>query len=60
MADTIVVIAAGEMGSGISRRLTERGARVPTSLKGRGAGNVVVIFTMLDSRARLGRFRARQ
>ena len=40
MADTIVVIAAGEMGAGIGKRLTERGARVLTSLKGRGAGSV--------------------
>lgn len=39
MADTIVVVAAGEMGSGIGKRLTERGARVLTSLKGRGAGS---------------------
>ena len=39
MADTIVVIAAGEMGSGIGKRLSERGARVLTSLKGRGAGS---------------------
>jgi 3-hydroxyisobutyrate dehydrogenase-like beta-hydroxyacid dehydrogenase len=39
MADTIVVIAAGEMGAGIGKRLTERGARVLTSLKGRGAGS---------------------
>ena len=38
-ANTIVVIAAGEMGSGIGKRLTERGARVLTSLKGRGAGS---------------------
>lgn len=38
-ADTIVVIAAGEMGSGIGKRLTERGARVLTSLKGSGAGS---------------------
>ena len=38
MADTIVVIAAGEMGAGIGKRLTERGARVLTSLKGRGSG----------------------
>jgi 3-hydroxyisobutyrate dehydrogenase-like beta-hydroxyacid dehydrogenase len=33
------VIAAGEMGAGIGRRLTERGARVLTSLKGRGAAS---------------------
>ena len=39
MADTIVVIAAGEMGAGIGKRLTERGARVLTSLQGRGAGS---------------------
>jgi 3-hydroxyisobutyrate dehydrogenase-like beta-hydroxyacid dehydrogenase len=39
MADTIVVIAAGEMGAGIGKRLTERGARVLTSLKGRGAAS---------------------
>ena len=35
MTDVIAVIAAGEMGSGIGRRLTERGARVLTSLHGR-------------------------
>ncbi len=39
MTDTIVVIAAGEMGAGIGKRLTERGARVLTSLKGRGGGS---------------------
>ena len=39
MTDVIAVIAAGEMGSGIGKRLTERGARVLTSLKGRGAGS---------------------
>ena len=37
MADTIVVIAAGEMGAGIGKRLSERGARVLTSMKGRSA-----------------------
>ncbi|HZT51620.1 MAG TPA: DUF1932 domain-containing protein [Stellaceae bacterium] len=35
MAPTVVVIAQGEMGSGIASRLTSRGARVLTSLKGR-------------------------
>src|SRR5262245_58018664 len=40
MADTVTVIAAGEMGAGIGKRLSERGARVLTSLKGRGAGSV--------------------
>jgi L-threonate 2-dehydrogenase len=39
MTDTITVIAAGEMGAGIGKRLSERGARVLTSLKGRGAGS---------------------
>ncbi len=39
MTDTIVVIAAGEMGAGIGKRLSERGARVLTSLKGRGGGS---------------------
>jgi 3-hydroxyisobutyrate dehydrogenase-like beta-hydroxyacid dehydrogenase len=38
-AETIVVIAAGEMGAGIGRRLNERGARVLTSLKGRGSAS---------------------
>src|SRR5262245_52437198 len=33
----IAVIAMGEMGSGIARRLVERGARVLTSLSGRSA-----------------------
>ena len=36
MTEVFAVIAAGEMGSGIGRRLTERGARVVTSLEGRG------------------------
>ena len=35
MAATVVVIAQGEMGSGISSRLTAHGARVLTSLAGR-------------------------
>src|SRR3954451_20144991 len=39
MADTVVVIAAGEMGAGIGKRLSERGARVLTSLRGRGQGS---------------------
>jgi putative dehydrogenase len=40
MTDIFAVIAAGEMGSGIGKRLTERGARVLTSLRGRGPGSV--------------------
>lgn len=39
MADTIVVIAAGEMGAAIGKRLSEQGARVLTSLKGRSGAS---------------------
>jgi 3-hydroxyisobutyrate dehydrogenase-like beta-hydroxyacid dehydrogenase len=39
MALTVVVIAQGEMGSGIGQRLHERGARVLTSLAGRSAAS---------------------
>ncbi len=39
MGPTVVVIAMGEMGSGIARRLKERGARVRTSLKGRSSAS---------------------
>jgi 3-hydroxyisobutyrate dehydrogenase-like beta-hydroxyacid dehydrogenase len=39
MAETITVIAAGEMGAAIGKRLSERGARVLTSLAGRGPGS---------------------
>ena len=39
MEPTVVVIAMGEMGAGIAKRLTSRGARVRTSLKGRGEGS---------------------
>lgn len=35
MTDTIAVVAPGEMGSAVGRRLRERGARVVTSLAGR-------------------------
>ncbi len=35
MGPTVVVIAMGEMGSGLARRLKERGARLRTSLSGR-------------------------
>jgi putative dehydrogenase len=36
---TIAVVAMGEMGSGVARRLVERGARVLTSLAGRSAAS---------------------
>ena len=39
MGPTVVVIAMGEMGSGLARRLKERGARIRTSLKGRSAAS---------------------
>lgn len=39
MEPTVVVIAMGEMGAGVAKRLTSRGARVRTSLKGRGEGS---------------------
>jgi putative dehydrogenase len=39
MADTIGVIAMGEMGSGVARRLHERGATVITQLTGRSAAS---------------------
>jgi 3-hydroxyisobutyrate dehydrogenase-like beta-hydroxyacid dehydrogenase len=39
MADVIAVIAPGEMGSAVGRRLREHGARVITSLNGRGAAS---------------------
>jgi putative dehydrogenase len=38
--DTIAVIAMGEMGSGVARRLIERGARVMSSLAGRSAASL--------------------
>src|SRR6476661_5182719 len=39
MGETIAVIAMGEMGSGVARRLHERGATVITSLAGRSAAS---------------------
>jgi 3-hydroxyisobutyrate dehydrogenase-like beta-hydroxyacid dehydrogenase len=36
---TIALVGMGEMGSGIARRLVENGARVVTSLEGRGSGS---------------------
>ena len=40
MGETVAVIAMGEMGSGVARRLHERGAAVLTSLAGRSAASV--------------------
>src|SRR3954469_16869117 len=39
MSLTVAVIAMGEMGAGVARRLTKRGARVLTSLAGRSAAS---------------------
>jgi L-threonate 2-dehydrogenase len=39
MTETVGVIAMGEMGSGVARRLHERGATVVTSLAGRSAAS---------------------
>jgi L-threonate 2-dehydrogenase len=41
MTDTIAIIAAGEMGAGIGRRLHEGGARVLTSLSGRSPASAL-------------------
>jgi 3-hydroxyisobutyrate dehydrogenase-like beta-hydroxyacid dehydrogenase len=40
MPSTIAVIAAGAMGSGVARRLTDHGAAVPTLLGGRSAASL--------------------
>ena len=39
MSVTVAVIAMGEMGAGMARRLVERGARVLTNLEGRSAAS---------------------
>jgi 3-hydroxyisobutyrate dehydrogenase-like beta-hydroxyacid dehydrogenase len=39
MSVTVAIIAMGEMGAGVARRLTARGARVLTSLDGRSAAS---------------------
>lgn len=39
-AETIAIVGAGEMGSAVGRRLSESGARVITTLKGRSAASV--------------------
>ena len=40
MVATIAVIAMGEMGSGVAKRLVERGAQVVTSLSGRSEASI--------------------
>lgn len=58
MEPTVVIIAMGEMGAGIAKRLTSRGARVRTSLKGRSEGSAgrateAGVQTVEDDRALL-------
>ena len=38
--ETIAIIGAGEMGTGIGRRLRQKGARVLTEIKGRSAASI--------------------
>jgi L-threonate 2-dehydrogenase len=40
MSDTIAIIAPGEMGSAVGRRLAEHGVRIVTVLAGRSAGSI--------------------
>jgi 3-hydroxyisobutyrate dehydrogenase-like beta-hydroxyacid dehydrogenase len=48
-AETVAIVGAGEMGAAVGRRLRESGARVITTLKGRGAASVArVRETNLD------------
>ena len=39
-AETVAIVGPGEMGAAVGRRLRESGARVITTLKGRGAASV--------------------
>ena len=39
-AETVAIVGGGEMGAAVGRRLRESGARVITTLKGRGAASV--------------------
>ena len=40
MSDVVAIIAPGEMGSAVGRRLIEHAARVITSLEGRGKASI--------------------
>lgn len=57
MTETVAIIAPGEMGSAVGRRLKERGARILTSLAGRSAASAARAraagFEIVDDRARL-------
>src|SRR5579883_2102812 len=57
MSEVVAVIAPGEMGSAVGRRLREHGARVVTSLKGRSATSIARAeragLTPIDSDERL-------
>ena len=57
MPETIAIIAPGEMGSATGRRLKQHGARILTSLAGRGAASAARAeragFAVIDDPARL-------
>jgi L-threonate 2-dehydrogenase len=57
MTLTVAIIAPGEMGSAVGRRLKERGARIVTMLAGRSAASVARAeragFSRIDDRTRL-------
>ncbi|HUC65648.1 MAG TPA: DUF1932 domain-containing protein [Stellaceae bacterium] len=57
MTLTVAIIAPGEMGSAVGRRLKERGARIVTTLAGRSAASAARAeragFSSIDERARL-------
>jgi 3-hydroxyisobutyrate dehydrogenase-like beta-hydroxyacid dehydrogenase len=57
MTETVAIIAPGEMGSAVGKRLKERGARILTSLAGRSPASAARAraagFEIVDDRARL-------
>jgi|SRR6185312_6112970 len=57
MTDTIAIIAPGEMGSAVGKRLKQHGARILTSLAGRSAASIARAeragFAVIDDPARL-------
>ncbi|HEV2551455.1 MAG TPA: DUF1932 domain-containing protein [Stellaceae bacterium] len=59
MSFTIAIIAPGEMGSAVGRRLRESGARITTSLTGRSKGSIARAeragFVIIESDERLVR-----
>jgi putative dehydrogenase len=57
MTETVVIIAPGEMGSAVGRRLKEHGTRILTALAGRSAASAARAaragFEVIDDRRRL-------